>query len=1293
MKKSKKLLALLLTLLMVVSVFPTSVFAVEAEEKLVIEAESVTGKAGDTVDVAIKVTENPGIIAFGIQVKYDSSKLEIVEEYDAENEVHLNPAVSKIFGTAFNYTTSENYNDNPYTLVVDNVGSKNNTATGTLMELTFRIKAGAELGDTPIELSYTKSGTPIDKNLDTVPHEVKNGKVTVSDHSWGTPVYNWSSDKSTCTATVSCTCCAGNAKTETVSSTNVHTPADCENAEDTVYTAAFTKSPFTTQTETVTGQAKLGHQWGAAAYDWSSDHTACTASHTCTRGTCGETETEAAQASVTTNAPSCYAEGTKTYTATFTKAGFSAQTYSETLGVVGHSWSAPSYDWSDDHSTCTAERHCTAAGCTASETETATAAVQTDAATCTEGGSTVYTAAFESTNFETQTHTATQAKLGHDWGSVTYTWAAGYGACTAERSCKRTDCGEKEAETKASACVTVEPTEDENGSNTYTVIFENEAFETQTHVEVLYAEPMFIVSTATVHAGQTAEITLEMKNNPGIVAAELEISYDSSVVELVNVEDAGLMGGYEGSETYSNPFYVSWLQNDPNNKNGVLATFTFKAKADCEAGTSSAVSVTVKSATDTDLDPVTFAKNDGSVTVTAHNWSDVTYTWNDDNTSCTAERTCDCGAEESENGTVTAETTEATCTEAGYTVYTATFTNTAFVKQEKTVAGEEKLGHDWSAASYTWSEDNASCTAERSCGRTDCGVTETETVTASKAVTEKTCTEAGYTVYTATFTNEAFETQTKTVDGEPATGHNFVVSGNAEGGIACTCTACGESYSEATGSDDFEMTVDGNTPVFKVSDAEGYVGEEVTVTVELNNNPGIVGAVLDMAYDSSKLQLVKVEDAGLLGGFTGSESSSENPYRLTWLETDTGTNNTANGVVATLTFKLLKSGTGNVEITYVPDNIVNADLDSVAFAIDNAVVTAKTQNSGGSSASRKNYVTFRLIGDSKHDNGVEGHDEYVTWIATTRYEISQGNTVYDVFMKALAEHGLSQKGASGGYVSAIKAPSVLGGYWLSEYDNGPNSGWMYTVNGVHVSDSLKDCVLQNGDSIVWHYTDDYTKEEKISGKYYQRWLEAEDISPEEYVKQNEKEEEQTAAFVDVKKSDWFYDEVQFAVSNGLFNGVGGDKFDPNGSMTRAMLVTVLYRLEGEPAVRGTSPFSDVANNTWYTEAVIWAEDNNIVNGIGDNEFAPTANITREQMATVLYRYAQYKKYDTSASSGLSKYNDVSSISAWALNALKWANAKSLITGRTTTTLAPKGTATRAEVAAILCRFVENVVNK
>ena len=110
-------------------------------------------------------------------------------------------------------------------------------------------------------------------------------------------------------------------------------------------------------------------------------------------------------------------------------------------------------------------------------------------------------------------------------------------------------------------------------------------------------------------------------------------------------------------------------------------------------------------------------------------------------------------------------------------------------------------------------------------------------------------------------------------------------------------------------------------------------------------------------------------------------------------------------------------------------------------------------------------------------------------------------------------------------------------------------------------------------------------------------------------------------------------------------------------------------------------------------SVIWATKNEIVNGYGNGKFGPTDNITREQMATILFRYAQFKKYDTSTSNALTGYSDFSSISVFSLKALKWANAEGLINGRTATTLSPKGTATRAEVAAILHRFVENVVNK
>ena len=178
-------------------------------------------------------------------------------------------------------------------------------------------------------------------------------------------------------------------------------------------------------------------------------------------------------------------------------------------------------------------------------------------------------------------------------------------------------------------------------------------------------------------------------------------------------------------------------------------------------------------------------------------------------------------------------------------------------------------------------------------------------------------------------------------------------------------------------------------------------------------------------------------------------------------------------------------------------------------------------------------------------------------------------------------------------------------------------------------------------------------------------------------------------FTDVRESDWFYDDVVFAYENGLFSGTSDTTFSPNTSMTRAMLVTVLYRLEGQPTVNGRSGFSDVTFNSYYEDAVTWAADNGIVNGISASTFSPNANVTREQMAAILYRYAQYKKYNTAASSSLNSFSDHASVSGYAVTPLQWAVAEKLING-SAGKLMPTGNATRAQVAAILHRFVTNV---
>ena len=180
-------------------------------------------------------------------------------------------------------------------------------------------------------------------------------------------------------------------------------------------------------------------------------------------------------------------------------------------------------------------------------------------------------------------------------------------------------------------------------------------------------------------------------------------------------------------------------------------------------------------------------------------------------------------------------------------------------------------------------------------------------------------------------------------------------------------------------------------------------------------------------------------------------------------------------------------------------------------------------------------------------------------------------------------------------------------------------------------------------------------------------------------------------FTDVSTSDWFYSDVMFVYENGLFSGTDSRSFSPNASMTRAMLVTVLYRLEGEPAGTGSSSFSDVRSGSYYEKAVAWAAANGIVTGTGSTSFSPDAKVTREQLAAILYRYAQYKKLDTDAGAKLDSFSDAGNVSGYASEALSWAVSEGLINGASGR-LMPKGDATRAQVAAILHRFVENVMD-
>lgn len=192
-----------------------------------------------------------------------------------------------------------------------------------------------------------------------------------------------------------------------------------------------------------------------------------------------------------------------------------------------------------------------------------------------------------------------------------------------------------------------------------------------------------------------------------------------------------------------------------------------------------------------------------------------------------------------------------------------------------------------------------------------------------------------------------------------------------------------------------------------------------------------------------------------------------------------------------------------------------------------------------------------------------------------------------------------------------------------------------------------------------------------------------------FVREGGQSQTPQTTFMDVPASAWYYDAVEYVYENGLMSGVSGGWFAPNDTLTRAMLVQTLYAMEGRPAA-ASAGFADVASGDWYASAVNWAAANGVVSGVSETGFGPNNALTREQLALILYRFAQYKGYDVTGTSNLAAYADGSSVSGWAAEAMGWAVDAGLISGVGGNQIAPTGTASRAQVAQILMNFCENV---
>lgn len=231
-------------------------------------------------------------------------------------------------------------------------------------------------------------------------------------------------------------------------------------------------------------------------------------------------------------------------------------------------------------------------------------------------------------------------------------------------------------------------------------------------------------------------------------------------------------------------------------------------------------------------------------------------------------------------------------------------------------------------------------------------------------------------------------------------------------------------------------------------------------------------------------------------------------------------------------------------------------------------------------------------------------------------------------------------------------------------------------------------VLVDGKSVgaVSKYTlKDVKETHKITAKF--KKIKKEEIKEEDIEKEKDKKQNKVE-FEDIKENEWYYNAVGFVVGKGYFRGVENKKFAPKEKMNRAMLITVLYRIDGEKKTNFKNQFNDVEKGAYYEDALNWATENNIISGMSETEFAPLNEVTREQLVLILYRYEKLNRKDMSGNYDLTVFEDYDNISDYAKDALSWAVKSGHINGRTDSELAPKGTATRAEVATILMRYSE-----
>ena len=315
-------------------------------------------------------------------------------------------------------------------------------------------------------------------------------------------------------------------------------------------------------------------------------------------------------------------------------------------------------------------------------------------------------------------------------------------------------------------------------------------------------------------------------------------------------------------------------------------------------------------------------------------------------------------------------------------------------------------------------------------------------------------------------------------------------------------------------------------------------------------------------------------------------------------------------------------------------------------------------NTGGSTGGETKSISVHVTVRTNDAQWVSGD-----------YTITKGQSALDALQKALKANGITCQTKDSQYGTYVRS-LTRNGETLGELDQGPNSGWMYQINGKTPMVGIDAYGMEGGDKLLFYYVADYTKEDaggSLSGGGQTKEL----------------------PFTDVVDTSWFYAAVQYVWEKGLMTGMDGKTFSPESTTTRAQLVTILWQLAGCPDSESGAAYSDTQASAWYAKAVAWAGANGIVSGYADGSFGPDDAVTREQFAAILYRYAQsLGEGFTGSWYFLLDYSDAQQISAWADEAMHWCVMKGILSGTGADTLSPGMSTTRGQMAVMLMQFCQ-----